>query len=88
MKSPVNVVITGAAGQIEHAVAAFDAGGAGEIALPQSVNAQGHQIVHHIVFRGDRSENALHAAGFFLFPNGLKAEMRCSVCCFRHGLLP
>ncbi len=56
--------------------------------LPDAVNAKAHDIVHHIVFRGDRGENALHAAGLFLFPHRLKAEMRCSVRCVRHGLLP
>ena len=49
--------IAGAAGQVEHAIAALDARGPDEIALPDPMHAQRHQVVHQVVFAGHGREH-------------------------------
>ena len=49
--------VAGASCQIQHPVAAFDAGGGDEIALPDAVDTERHQVVHQIVLARDRAED-------------------------------
>src|SRR5690349_5735240 len=48
--------VAGAAGQIQHAVAAAHAADRHEMALPQAVDAERHQVVHQVVAARDRGE--------------------------------
>src|SRR5690606_41085147 len=52
--------IAGAAGEIEHPAAARDLRGANEIALPDPMDAQAHQVVHQVVVAGHRGDPLAH----------------------------
>ena len=67
--------IAGAAGNIEHFIALIQARGVDGEMLPHAVQAAGHHIVHDVVIFRHRVEHLGHFAGFFLFINGLIAEM-------------
>src|SRR5690606_40717299 len=67
--------VAGAAGQVQHPVAGPDLRGGGEIALPDPVDAQAHQVVHQVIAACDRGEHL--ADELLLLPHGdvTEAEM-------------
>ena len=56
--------ITGAAGQIEHAVSGAQAAEFEGKTFPQSVNAERHDVVHQVVTAGYRIKKRADAALF------------------------
>src|SRR5581483_9446217 len=67
--------VTRAAGQIQHAVAAANAADGHEMALPQEMDAERHQIVHQVVVAGDRGENLADQLLLLRDRNVTKAEV-------------
>ena len=55
--------------------------------LPYPVQAEGHQIVHHVVTVGDLVEHRVHQSLLLLHSNGALAEMRM-IRRFRHRISP
>src|SRR5690606_27949780 len=64
--------VAGAAGKVEHSIAALHATGADEIAFPQAMDAERHQVVHQVVAAGYRAEHA--ADQLLLVADGHVAE--------------
>ncbi len=48
--------VAGAAGQVQHAIAAAHAADGDEVALPQAMHAERHQVVHQVIAARDRGE--------------------------------
>src|SRR5207342_340699 len=49
--------VAGAAGQVQHAIARRNLCGTDEVALPGTVDAERHQVVHQVVLAGHRREH-------------------------------
>ncbi len=67
--------IAGATGNVQHPVTRPHPGQLDGEALPQAVNATGHEVVHQVVLGRNRVEYLGHLAGFLRLVHGLKAEM-------------
>jgi len=68
--------IAGSRGHVEHAVSRSHAGELHREALPVTMHADRHEIVHEVVLAGDRVEHAAHAPRLFFGRNLLVAEVR------------
>nr|WP_267879866.1 hypothetical protein [Franconibacter helveticus] len=66
-----------AASEIQHALPATHAATVNRKALPQTMNAKRHQVVHDVVFRGHRMKHLRDFIGFFRFRYSLEAKVRC-----------
>src|SRR5207342_1617236 len=49
--------VAGAAGQVQHAIARRNLCGTDEVALPGTMDAERHQVVHQVVLAGHRREH-------------------------------
>ena len=71
-----NGEVAGAARQIQHAVARSHAAQLDGETLDQTMRAQGHQVVHHVVLAGDGVEHLADALDLLFHRHLLVAEMR------------
>jgi len=60
---------------VQHAVAFAHVGHRHGIGLPGPVQPGGHQVVHHVVARGDGIEHPAHARGLLVLVDGLESEV-------------
>ena len=67
--------VAGAAGDVEDAVAGTHARDADRVGLPEAMQAERHQVVHDVVLRRDRVEDAAHPLGLGLLVDGAEAEV-------------
>src|SRR5690606_10184007 len=79
--------ITGTASQIEHAVARLHLRGSDEIAFPQPMDAQAHQVIHQVVVVGHGGEHLADKLLLVLGRYVAEAEMGSAglVGGFAHG---
>ena len=76
--------VASAAGKVEHAGAALDATGRDEMPLPQTVDAERHQVVHQVVFAGNRREHAADQL-LLLVPVDVAIAEVDLLLCISHG---
>src|SRR5690606_16642969 len=62
--------------EVENAVTRAHAAGGDEMALPQAMHAERHEVVHDVVLARDRGEDFIHEPGFFRFRHFAITEMR------------
>ena len=74
--------VTRATCDVQHLIAFFQVGHLHGVGLPHAVQAHGHQVVHHVVFGGDRVEHAAHVLGFLAFVDGFETEVGAAHCPF------
>ena len=67
--------ITGATGNIQDFVPRSCICTVNGVALPQTVNAHRHQVIHDVVFCRHRVKHIGHQRGFLLFVDLLKAKV-------------
>ena len=61
--------------KIQHLLAAADSGKIDCDVLPQTVDTEGHQVIHDVVAARHRIEDAAHSLGFLFYINGFISEM-------------